>query len=432
MFERLKKLKQLYNVLQTKDIIEPPLKVLTQLPQKRLPDEVFNEIKTKKSYLPLKTLFYLYEWLKYETITQMTDGRFVINAFLPPMPGKGYERMFENLLSGRRLSPVSAYFAVTSYCSYDCWHCSYKNRSGEDLSFEQIASAIDQLMEIGTSIIGITGGEPTLRNDLVEIISKIGTNADTMLFTNGINLNDTLASNLKKAGLWAIAVSIDSDIPQVHNEKRANDKAYEAAIKAIELSKKHGFYTMIATVPDINILKDGTYKNIYNLAKKLSVDEYRLVEPMPTGRIFSCDDCLLSDELRMELKNFHKEKNKMNSKPKVCSFALVESGEYFGCCAGTMHLFIDSSGNVSPCDFTPLSFGNIKEMRLTDIWVRLNSALKLPRYNCFILENYKLIREYYKGNLPIPYEDVIEIFKKIPESDLPGYFKHVLIQNKPF
>lgn len=102
--------------------------ILGKLSKKRLPDEIFSEVGSRKKKLPLKTLFYLYDWLKYENISKMDDGRYVVNSFLPPMPGKGYSRMFENLLSGRKISPVSAYIAVTSKCSYDCWHCSYKNK----------------------------------------------------------------------------------------------------------------------------------------------------------------------------------------------------------------------------------------------------------------------------------------------------------------
>ena len=342
------------------------------------------------------------------------------------MPGKGYSRMFENLVSGRRLSPVSAYIAITSDCTYNCWHCSYKNRTGEELSLNQIKDLIDQLVDIGVSIIGLTGGEPTLRNDLVDIVLKASSVSDCMLFTNGVNFNDSLARKLKSAGLWAVAVSLDSHIPEVHNTKRSNPEAFNKAVEAIKISKKYSFYTMLTTVPDIEMLKNKTYKEIYKLASSLDIDEYRIVEPMPTGKLILEDGCFPDENLKNRLKLFHREINQRNLKPKVCSFAMVESGKYFGCCAGTMHLFIDSYGNVCPCDFTPLSFGNIKDMRLSECWERLNNSFKLPRYNCFIQENYELIREYYDGMLPVPYHNVLKIFEKVPESNLPDYFSHVL------
>ena len=430
MFERLKKFKQLYKVVSTKGIVEPPVRILKKLPYKRLPDKIFNEVKGKKKTLPFKTLLYLYDWLKYETITQMPDKRFVINTFLPPMPGKSYEKMFENLTSGRRMSPVSAYIAVSSKCCYDCWHCSYKKRLGEDLSTDQVLHVIDQLNQIGTSIIGITGGEPTLHKDIVKIVHNASIESDSVIFTNGFNFTDELAAKLKNVGLWAVSVSLDSDIPEVHNKKRGNNQAYDRAINAIKVSHKYGFYTMASTVADIDVIKNKTYQKIYDLVKQLGVDEYRLVEPMPSGKLITCNDCLLNYQLREELKQFHRNINKNNMRPKVCSFALVESGEYFGCCAGTMHLFIDSKGNVCPCDFTPLSFGNIKEIPLIEAWQRLNDAFKMPRYNCFIQENYRLIQKYYSENLPLNYDETLKVFNEVPEANLPDYFKHVLSQKE--
>lgn len=144
---------------------------------------------------------------------------------------------------------------------------------------------IDDLVNIGVSIIGLTGGEPTLRKDIVEITAKSSAIADTMIFTNGFNFTDELARDLKKAKLWAVAVSLDSSTPELHNKKRNSDQAYEKAIQSLEISKKYGFYTMLTTVPDYKCLENNEYKEIYKIAKSLKVDEYRIVEPMPTGRL---------------------------------------------------------------------------------------------------------------------------------------------------
>lgn len=428
MFNCFKKLYALFKLVRNKDILLPPIEILGKLSKKRLPDKVFSEVKNNRIVLPIKTLFYLYDWLKYEHITRMQDGRYVINSFLPPMPGKGYSRMFENLLSGRKISPVSAYIAVTSKCIYDCWHCSYKNRNNDELTIDEIYRTIDDLVEVGVSIIGITGGEPILRNDIAQIVQKASSVADTMLFTNGFNFTEKLAEELKSAGLWAVAVSLDSCDPEVHNKKRNNSFAYEKAIEAVKICKQYGFYTMLTTVPDIESLKSKEYEKIYQLARLLNVDEYRIVEPMPTGKLICSDKFVLSDELRNQIRDFHRSINLKNLYPKVCAFAQVESQEYFGCCAGSMHLFIDSSGNVCPCDFTPLSFGNIKTEPFKECWNRLNNAFKLPRRTCFILENYNLISEYYSESLPLGCEKSLEVMKRVSDSDLPDYFKHVISQ----
>lgn len=82
--------------------------------------------------LKTSTFAFARELLSSECISRH-DGKYVVNSFLPPFPGRAYERMFINPLSGRKLSPVSAYIAVTKECPYNCWHCSFKGHVKPDL-----------------------------------------------------------------------------------------------------------------------------------------------------------------------------------------------------------------------------------------------------------------------------------------------------------
>jgi MoaA/NifB/PqqE/SkfB family radical SAM enzyme len=55
-----------------------------------------------------------------------------------------------------------------------------------------------------------------------------------------------------------------------------------------------------------------------------------------------------------------------------------------GCIAGYQTLFIDASGEICPCDFTPLSFGNIKETPITEIWTQMKEYFPRPRTDCLM------------------------------------------------
>jgi hypothetical protein len=61
-------------------------------------------------------LAFVRRWLDGDQITR--HSQWVLNSFLPPFPDPAFDRMFENLLSGRRLSPVSAFLAVSDACPY--------------------------------------------------------------------------------------------------------------------------------------------------------------------------------------------------------------------------------------------------------------------------------------------------------------------------
>lgn len=411
-------------------VMEAPVRVLSELKKRgstRVPVKVQKELDSKNRFAScsggLETMKFVLKWLDGEHISKH-GNQWVINSFLPPFPGKAYDRMFDNLLSGRRLSPVSAYLAVTSECPLSCLHCSIKKRGKGNVETHEWLDAIGNLEKIGASLIGFTGGEPVSRSDLpllVEAASKSG--MESMVFTSGINLTPDIAQRLKRAGLWAIAISLDHPDPKRHDEIRGMNGAYDKAIQAIKISREAGLYTMITSVAFLETVTKKLHHRIFEIAEKLGVHEYRLVEPMPCGRL--SDDpgeFLLTKSQVMELKDFHVRMNRKGSKPKICAFNRVESPELFGCGAGTQHLFIDHSGEVCPCDFTPLSFGNIRNESVGEIWNRMTEAMGNPRRNCFIRKNYRLIRDSEDGSYPLRPETSQKICERVGKEPLPDYF----------
>lgn len=75
----------------------------------------------------LGAIRFLLRWLWRERLTRHC-GQWVIGSYMPPFPGPAYDRFFAGARVGRRLSPFSAFLALTSRCPADCWHCSLKGR----------------------------------------------------------------------------------------------------------------------------------------------------------------------------------------------------------------------------------------------------------------------------------------------------------------
>jgi len=107
--------------------------------------------------------------------------------------------------------------SVTNRCNLRCQYCMPKgyleHASSDDiLSVDDIARVIDATAHLGIDTVRITGGEPLLRDDLVCIIKKISSNPSIQqvaMTTNGSSLT-TLASDLKKAGLTSVNISLDT------------------------------------------------------------------------------------------------------------------------------------------------------------------------------------------------------------------------------
>lgn len=408
-------------------IVGTPLRVLRALRargQPRLPDRIEREMGGGLG--KRHAVAFLRQWLDGELLTRH-DGQWVLNSFLPPFPGRAFDRMFENLLSGRRLSPVSAFLAVTAACPYRCWHCSLKNRRTGELTTREWLAAIASLHDLGASIVGFTGGEPLVREDLpklVEAASRGG--AATIVFTSGAIEDARKIEALKRAGLWALCVSLDHVEPAEHDRLRGTPGAFARALTVLRLARQAGFYTMIGAVATRRLVEQKIHLGLRGLAREVGAQELRLVEPMPCGLLTgTCADTLLAPEHVRELRRFHVETNRAGRLPKVCAFNHIESPELFGCGAGTQHLFIDSAGEVCPCDFTPMSFGHVLREPLPAIWNRMNDAMHNPRRHCFIQKHHGLIARHAVGQYPLQPEASLRVCAEAGAEPLPDYFAWV-------
>jgi MoaA/NifB/PqqE/SkfB family radical SAM enzyme len=421
---------QLLLIMLDPRITATPLRVLRELRRRgiqRLPDDLHQRLAGAGIRGP-RLLRFAQTWLDGERLSRHR-GQWVVNSFLPPFPGRSYERLFENLLSGRHLSPVSAFLAVTPACPCRCPHCSAARRSAEELRTAVWLDAIRQLHGLGVSIIGFTGGEPLRRADLAELVQAAATGGATpIVFTTGLGFSASEAVRLQHAGLWGLCVSLDHPEREVYDRERGMPGVWDSAVAALRTARQTGLYTMVSTLAKPDVVRQRTHERIYALARDLGVDEVRLVEPMPCGRLFAASEGdLLTPDLIRVLRAFHVETNRRGRLPKVCAFNQVESPEIFGCGAGTQHLYIDAAGEVCPCDFTPLSFGNITATPLAELWQQMNLAMgNNPRQHCFIQQHFRVIREQAALGFPLPPARSRELCRAAGTEPLPGYFAAVM------
>lgn len=104
--------------------------------------------------------------------------------------------------------------SVTQRCNLSCIYCHHEGEinPGPELSPMEIKEIVEVFSEMGIRKVKITGGEPLVRTDILEIVKKIsGINGieEVSMTSNGLKLND-LAADLKKAGLSRINIGCDS------------------------------------------------------------------------------------------------------------------------------------------------------------------------------------------------------------------------------
>jgi len=173
-----------------------------------------------------------------ESKQQRTDGS---------APVGGASRVTDTL--GRPLHDLR--ISVTDRCNFRCTYCMPKEVFGRDyqflargeiLTFEEITRLARIFVENGVEKIRLTGGEPTLRRELlklIEMLSRIDGLRDLTLTTNGSRLVE-LARPLKDAGLNRITVSLDSLDDAVFREMNDVDFPVSRVLDGIEAAQAAG------------------------------------------------------------------------------------------------------------------------------------------------------------------------------------------------
>ncbi|MCX7747784.1 MAG: radical SAM protein [Clostridia bacterium] len=363
------------------------------------------------------------------------DGMFIVNSFIPPLNSLAFESIlmgvsgrgsefFDHHISGKRKFPISIYISATSRCMYSCWHCSAAKRNpGSDIGTSKMIELIQKLQDMGVGIIGFTGGEPLLRDDLEEILKSMDKRSVSFVFSTGYGLTYERARKLKEAGLLGIAISIDSVNEDEHDRMRGFNGAYKIAMEAIRNAKKAGLYTMSQTVCSKELLQGENLHDLACFMKNMDVDEMRIIEPLPCGKLGSREDVLLNESESKKLIEFHKACNRNRSMPKASVFSYFESDDQFGCGAGVQHSYIDHQGNLYPCDFVPISFGNVFETPVDKLWEGMHEAVGGPREYCISKHHLSGILEKSVKSYPVCAKTLPLACCKCESQSVPGFYR---------
>ena len=149
--------------------------------------------------------------------------------------------------------------SVIDRCNYRCPYCMPAELFGENHKFlprghwltpGEIKRVASVFLQLGVKKLRLTGGEPLLRRDIVEIVAgltELHGAEDLAITTNGSRLAEH-AADLKKAGLKRITVSLDSIDEQVFREMNGGRGELEVVLKGIEAARAEGFPIKLNTV----------------------------------------------------------------------------------------------------------------------------------------------------------------------------------------
>lgn len=272
--------------------------------------------------------------------------------------------------------PTVCTLQVTTKCQANCIHCSavrYKDPSKSELTTDEWKQVIDDSQKLGVVSVVFTGGEPLTRPDIFELIDYVDKDeAVPLMFCNGLLLSERYVKKLAAAGLHAIHVSIDAPNSDEHDNMRRVPGCFNKAIDGLMRCKDAGIITGISTYATPERLHNGEVIEMIELAKKIGTDEITIFDVVPTGRLLTEDrKHLLTDEDKAELCRIEEEYNVGHPLPQVITQAHINGPTGNGCFAGWCQFYVTAFGDMTPCDFTPLSFGNVRDEGVEISWQRI-------------------------------------------------------------
>jgi MoaA/NifB/PqqE/SkfB family radical SAM enzyme len=381
--------------------------------------------------LPLKTLLAIRDFTKDEKAT-IFDGAVDINQTIARYPS-AYLDQGVNITRGYaegRWSPIALFLSVTDRCPCRCEYCynSLNNDYSQELTLPEIKEIINTLKKHEPNLYQfcITGGEPTLRSDIVEIVETASKDYFTFLNTSGFGFTEELARELKAANLDSLKVSLDYHRPEFVNQRRGHPRAFETAVKAIRIAVKTGFYTMVGCVASREILDKNNFLHFVSFLDDLGVHNLKLYILKHSGRYYNQEGFSKEDEAI--LYSYHALINKNRKfKIKINNGVFYEAPENLGCVGGSAQIYINSDGTIKTCPFFNLTVGDIHEEKLEVILDRMRKFFGRPKRYCiteYVARQYK--KELEELLVTQNMDKKIELFEKLPKTELPGAFKKLL------
>lgn len=343
-------------------------------------------------------------------------GQLIIHSHLPSVNSKAFTRFINEHLLARTEGPSHAQISLTNACPQNCQFCYNKNRSGELLNTAEIKQLIQELKKMGVFWLGFTGGEPLLNKDIVEIVQSVGDDCAIKLFTTGSNLTEQLAAELKQAGLLYVSISLDHWDEAEHDRNRGCRGAFRTALKAIDIFKSLGVHVSVSAVISREMLQGNQVAEFLNFLISLDIHEAWLSETKPTVEAFWNKAAVITEEERLSLVSLQ-DKYNQEGIITVNYLGHFEGGEHFGCNAGHKMVYIDAFGEVSPCVFTPMTFGNVRDKSVQAVFSEMKEHFPSESC-CFINKNYELLKKYYRGQSPLSKEATLEMMKEVRFSPL--------------
>ncbi len=279
--------------------------------------------------------------------------------------------------------PILALIHITNECNLTCKHC-YARKGNCYIDFVTFKDMLDQLQNLGTKMLHLSGGELFLNPDVFKIIEEVcSRNLYMEITTNGTLLNEDILKELYKYNISKVVISFDGATNTTHDFIRGTGN-YEKSLKNLKMGINIGLQMAV----NFTVMKQNfdEIDNFIDIFSKFDLKFINFRRFIPTGElnkhfVIASHEYL---ELFRKIYNYRKidKRIALGGEPHKNLFEarLFEKAKRLrdgGCSAGRYFISIDPNGDIMPCGFLPIVVGNIYRSEIEDVWKNSDVLLKL-------------------------------------------------------
>lgn len=252
--------------------------------------------------------------------------------------------------------------SVTQKCNLNCFYCHKEgeNSSNHEMTLDEIETIVKIAKKLGIYKIKITGGEPLLRNDIVDITKKVSKYMkDVSMTTNGVKLYE-FANDLKKNGLNRVNISFDTLNKNIYKRITRKDNLTKV-ISGIHEAINCGLYPIKLNMVIMKEINENEIKDLIKFSSKNSVILQLIeLEKVENGKLNFYEEYHVNlTNIEKELKNKSieiKERNMHRRKKyfipngnNVAEVEVVRGMHNTEFCKNCTRIRVTADGKIKPC-----------------------------------------------------------------------------------
>lgn len=361
------------------------------------------------------------------------NGKIRIGLYIPEYPSKAFFHACDKFkVTGDKPPAITALVSITSACKFKCKHCYQRLDIGKETPIDILVDAVKKMQDNGVAFFNIEGGDPFIAYDrLKTLCENIDDRGEIWVNSTGDEITIERLNYLKQHNLKAVMFSMHDHREESLCQFMGRDDAWKKLESGIKLCKESGIIVAINSCLMREDYSNGKFEAIMEKSKELGANFIQLIVPKPSGAWLGSSEYKYTEsdlKILKEKVDLYNSNEKYAEYPAISAQAIEEDKEHYGCTAGgTDRFYLNAKGDVQPCEFLNVSFGNIKEEEFNEIYSRMRGYFS-ECTSCWLCEEKsKEINKIYSENnlssLPLPYKYTKEICKDIHKLERTPFYE---------